>query len=134
MTNTLQTNIAKGNVNLDFRLKKQMKLEIKNLLKEIKQWFNKWKAKKNVWSFNLHWQLKSISQSSRKGRKSMIKLCYKNKLNTNKVLISKVLIDSYINHDEFVLVNILLREYNEIKEDIKNPETSVKYTIEIWLI
>ena len=64
----------------------------------------------------------------------MIKLCYKNKLNTNKVLISKVLIDSYINHDEFVLVNILLREYNEIKEDIKNPETSVKYTIEIWLI
>ena len=42
------------------------------------------------------------------------------------VLISKSLIDSYICHDEFILVNNLLREYNEMKEEIKNPKTSCK--------
>ena len=36
-------------------------------------------------------------------------------LNTIEVLISKALIDSYISHDEFVSVNNVLREYNEIK-------------------
>ena len=35
--------------------------------------------------------------------------------NTIEVLISKALIDSYISHDEFVSVNNVLREYNEIK-------------------
>ena len=44
----------------------------------------------------------------------------KDKLNTNEVLISKALIDSYISHDEFISVNNVLREYNEIKEQIKN--------------
>ena len=53
----------------------------------------------------------------------------KNKLNTIEVIISKTLIDSYISHDEFVLVNNVLREYNEIEKDIKNPETSVEHTI-----
>ena len=53
----------------------------------------------------------------------------KSKLNTNEVLISKALINSYISHDEFVSVNNILREYNEIKEEIKNPKTSVEYTI-----
>ena len=32
-------------------------------------------------------------------------------------------------HDEFVSVNNVLREYNEMKEEIKNSETSVQYTI-----
>ena len=41
-------------------------------------------------------------------------------LNTIEVLISKALIGSYIIHDEFVLVNNVLREYNEMKEEIKN--------------
>ena len=35
----------------------------------------------------------------------------------------KALIDSYINHDEFVSVNNVLREYYETK--VENPETSV---------
>ena len=39
----------------------------------------------------------------------------KDKLNTNEVLISKALIDSYISHDELVLINNALREYNEMK-------------------
>ena len=53
----------------------------------------------------------------------------KNKLNAIEVLISKALTDSYISHDEFVSVNNMLREYYEIKEKIKNPETSVEYII-----
>ena len=48
------------------------------------------------------------------------------KLNTIEVLNCKSLIDSYISHDEFVSVNNLLREYNEMKEEIKNSESSVK--------
>ena len=43
--------------------------------------------------------------------------------------ISMALIDSYINHDEFVSVNNALREYNEIEKEIKNPKTTVEYTI-----
>ena len=37
--------------------------------------------------------------------------------------------DSYISHDKFVSVNFVLKEYNEMKEEMKNPETSVEYTI-----
>ena len=47
-----------------------------------------------------------------------ILLIAKTKLNKIKVLISKALMDSYINHDEFDSVNNVLREYNEIKEEI----------------
>ena len=50
----------------------------------------------------------------------------KTKLNTIEVLISKALIESYISHDEFVSVNNVLRDYNEMKEEIK---TSVEHTI-----
>ena len=46
-----------------------------------------------------------------------------------KVLIFKVLIDSYISHDEFVSVNNVLIKYNEMKEEIKTPKNSVEYTI-----
>ena len=41
------------------------------------------------------------------------------KLNLIEVLIYKDLIDSYINHDEFVSVNNVLKEYSEIKEETK---------------
>ena len=53
----------------------------------------------------------------------------KDKLNAIEILISKVLIDSYLSHDEFVSVNNVLREYNEMKKEMKNPENSVEYTI-----
>ena len=46
-------------------------------------------------------------------------LLAKTKLNTIDVLISKALIDSYINHDKIVSVNNVLREYNEMKDEIK---------------
>ena len=53
----------------------------------------------------------------------------KDKLDTIEVLFSKSLIDSYNSHDEFESVNNVLREYNEMKEEIKNGETSVEYII-----
>ena len=42
------------------------------------------------------------------------------KLNIIEVLISKFLIDSYISHGEFVSVNNVLREYSDMKKEIKN--------------
>ena len=53
----------------------------------------------------------------------------KSKLNTIEFLISKALLDSYLNHDEFVSINNVLREYNEMKEEIKNPENATEYAI-----
>ena len=46
----------------------------------------------------------------------MIVLLAKTKLNTIEVLISKSLNDSYISHNEFVLVNDVLKEYDDRKE------------------
>ena len=71
---------------------------------------------------------KSIIKKKEKKHDKIVLLA-KDKLNTIKTLISKVLIDLYISHDEFVLVNNVVREYNEIKEEIKNPKTSVEYII-----
>ena len=56
-------------------------------------------------------------------------LLRKDKSSTIEVQISKTLIDSYISHGEFVSVNNVLREYNEMKEEIKNPEASAEYTM-----
>ena len=47
-------------------------------------------------------------------------LLAKYKLNSIEVLISKALIDSVISHDEFVLINNVLKEYNKMTEEIKN--------------
>ena len=55
-------------------------------------------------------------------------LLAKTRLGTNEVFISKALIDLYVNHDEFVLVNNLLRDIIDERRK-KNPETSVEYTI-----
>ena len=75
-------------------------------------------------------KLKSKSIIKKKKKKhDKIVLLAKTKLNTIKVLISNTLIDLYISHDEFVLVNNVFRECNEMKEEIRNPETAVEYTI-----
>ena len=58
-----------------------------------------------------------------------ILLLGRDKLNTIEVLIFKALIDRYISHNELVSVNNVLREYNEMKEKIKNPDTSEEYVI-----
>ena len=40
----------------------------------------------------------------------------KAKLYTIKILISKALMDLYITYDEVILINNVLKEYNEMKE------------------
>ena len=52
----------------------------------------------------------------------------KTKLNIPQVLVSKALIDLYINHDKFSSVKNVLTEYNKIKEKIKNAENAAEYT------
>ena len=48
-----------------------------------------------------------------------IVLLGKDKLNTIEFLISKSLTDSYISHDELLSINNVLREYNDMNEEIK---------------
>ena len=45
------------------------------------------------------------------------------------VWISKALIVSYINQDKFISVTNVLREYNEMSEEIKNPPNAVENII-----
>ena len=40
-----------------------------------------------------------------------------------KASISKALINSSSNHDDFVLINNVLKEYGDLKEQIKNLKT-----------
>ena len=47
-------------------------------------------------------------------------LLAKSKLNSMEVLISKVLIDSNISHNEFALVDNVLKEFYGLKEEIDN--------------
>ena len=62
----------------------------------------------------------------KKKKHDKIVLLVKDNLNTFEVLISKVLINSYISHDEFISVNNVLREYYEVKIEMKNPHLSVE--------
>ena len=50
-------------------------------------------------------------------------LLAKYKLNRTEVLISKALIDSKISHDNFVLINNVVKVYEDLKEEIKNLKT-----------
>ena len=58
----------------------------------------------------------------KKKKHDKIVLLAKSKLNSMEVLISKALIDSVISHEEFVLINVL-KQYNEMKKEIKNLMT-----------
>ena len=55
----------------------------------------------------------------KKKKHDKIVLLAKSKLNVIEVLISNALIDSVIRNDEFVLINYVLKEYNEINKEIK---------------
>ena len=65
---------------------------------------------------------KSIIKKKKKKHDKIVML-EKTKLNIIKVLVSKPLIDSNISHDEFVLINNVLKEYDNMKEEIKNLKT-----------
>ena len=62
---------------------------------------------------------KSIIKKMKKKHDKMVLLA-RPKLNSIEVLISKALINSVIIHDEFILINNVLKEYYEIKEEITN--------------
>ena len=64
----------------------------------------------------------SISKKKKKKHDKIVLLA-KSKFNSTEVLISKSLINSFISHDEFVLINIGLKEYNEMEKEIKNLKT-----------
>ena len=65
---------------------------------------------------------KSIIKKKKKKHDKIVSLA-KSKLNRIEVLISKHLIDSNSSHDEFVSINNVLKEYEEMKEEIKNLNT-----------
>ena len=62
---------------------------------------------------------KSIFPKKRKKHEKIVLLA-KSRLNGIEVLISKGLVDSNISHDEFVLINNVLKEFYDMKEEIKN--------------
>ena len=65
---------------------------------------------------------KSVIKKKKKSSDKIILLA-KSKLNSIEVLISKASINSVINHDELVLINTVLKEYDKMKEEIKNFKT-----------
>ena len=63
-----------------------------------------------------------LSIIKKKKKHNKIVLLAKSKLNSIEVLISKALIDSNISQDEFILLDVL-KQYDEMKEEIKNLKT-----------
>ena len=66
---------------------------------------------------------KSIIKEKKKKKYDKVVLLAKAKFNRMEVLISMTLIDSSINKEEFVLINNVLKEYDDMKEEIKNIKT-----------
>ena len=62
---------------------------------------------------------KSITKKNKKKYDKIVSLA-KSKLSRTEVLISNSLIDSNVSHDELVSINNVLKEYEEIKEEIQN--------------
>ena len=65
---------------------------------------------------------KSIIKKKKKKHDKIVLLA-KSKLNSIEVLISKALIDSVISHEEFVLIDNVVKKFGEMKEEIKNLKT-----------
>ena len=59
----------------------------------------------------------------KKKKHDKIVLLAKTKLNSIEVLVSKALANSNVSHDEFVLINYMLQEYDDMKEEIKFLKT-----------
>ena len=73
---------------------------------------------------------KSIIQKKKK-KYDKIVLLAKSKLHSIEVLISQTIIDSSISHDEFVLINDVLREFYDMKEEIKNSNDKQEFKLYI---
>ena len=61
---------------------------------------------------------KSITKKKKKKHDRVV-LLGKSKLNSIEVSISKVLVDSVISHDKFLLITNVIKEYSEIKKKWK---------------
>ena len=61
----------------------------------------------------------SIIKKKRKKHDKIV-LLTKNKLSTIEVYFFKAIVDSNINHDKFATVKAALKEYNDMKEAVKN--------------
>ena len=71
------------------------------------------------------WRTKKFTSIIKKTKKkhNKIVLLAKSKLYLIESIVSKALIDSNISHDEFILINNLLKEYADMKEETKNLNT-----------
>ena len=69
--------------------------------------------------------IKKYKQNKKKHDKTI--LLVKSKLSSIEVLISKALIDSNISHDEFILINNVIKEFYDIKEEILITNKSLDY-------
>ena len=61
----------------------------------------------------------------KKHKHDKLSLLAKSKLNFIEVSFSKVLITSDISHNELVLINNVLKEFYEMKEQIKNSNDTI---------
>ena len=68
--------------------------------------------------------MKKYKSINKKKKHDKIILIAKSKLNSIEVLISKALIDSSVYHDEFVLINYVLKEFYYMKEKIKSSSNN----------
>ena len=72
----------------------------------------------------------SITNKKKKKYENVV-LSAKPKLNSIEVLISKALINLVISHDDFILINLALKKYNEMKEKIKSLKTYINISLKI---
>ena len=68
--------------------------------------------------------MKKYKSINKKKKHDKIVLIAKSKLYSIEVLISKALIDSSVYHDEFVLINYVLKEFYYMKEKIKSSSNN----------
>ena len=64
-------------------------------------------------------RFKSIIKNKKKKHDKIVLLA-KPRLNSIEVLISKALMDSNISHEGFVLINNVLKEYDDMKKETKS--------------
>ena len=73
---------------------------------------------------------KSISKKNEKKQFKTISLA-KFKSNSIEVLVSKGSIELSISHDELVLINNVLKDFYDMKEEIKNSDNKLKFKLYI---
>ena len=67
--------------------------------------------------------IKKYKAVIKKNKHDKMVLSAKSKIKNIKFWISKALFNSNISHDEFIFINNVLKEYDDIKEEIKNLKT-----------